>query len=367
MKTFITKELYKSRKKIFFTRSILRWNEQVNKRCMPWKGEKDPYKIWLSEIILQQTRVEQGRAYYEKFIKAFPTIQKLANAEDEKVFKLWEGLGYYSRCKNLLASARRISTDHDGKFPDTYNDIITLKGVGTYTAAAIASFAYNLPYAVVDGNVIRVLSRYFGISIPINEALGKKLFQQIASDCLPATKAGIYNQAIMDFGAVQCKPQSPFCLECPLQKKCFAYLNQAVAALPVKKKSTKKKIRWFYFMVIHVGNKVYVRKRLAKDVWQNLFEYVGIEVSKEMDIPLFLKTKEFARIIGKGKGKIKVISKWYRQSLSHQTIYGRFIKITVDKPLASLQDFLLVKTDNLKNLPFPRLINSWHEEGSKKG
>ena len=362
MNTFITKELYKKADKNFFSTQLMKWNEKLNKRQMPWKGESDPYKIWLSEIILQQTRVEQGWAYYEKFIRSFPTIQKLAKAEDEKVFKLWEGLGYYSRCKNLLTTARKIATEYKGKFPDKYEDIVVLKGIGPYTAAAIASFAYNLPYAVVDGNVMRVLSRYFGIETAIDSTTGKKIFQQIATDCLPRGKAGIYNQAIMDFGATVCKPQNPICETCPLKKKCSAFENDKVNDLPVKEKSIQKKERWFYFLVIKYGDKTYVRKRESKDVWENLYEYVTVEIPGEMDAPAFMRSQAFKKITGAVKFEPGTNSKVYRQLLSHQIIYGRFITLEVKKPLTNLQSYSLVTDKVLKQLPFPRLINQWHED-----
>jgi A/G-specific adenine glycosylase len=362
MKAFITNELYKKEKQTFFTAHLLKWNEKINNRPMPWKGQKDPYKIWLSEIILQQTRVEQGWAYYEKFIHHFPSITQLAKAVDEKVFKLWEGLGYYSRCKNLLATARKITVQYKGRFPDTYDEIIQLKGVGPYTAAAIASFAYNLPHAVADGNVMRVLSRYFGIDEPIDSTSGKKLFQQVAKDCLPKNKAGIYNQSIMDFGAVVCKPQNPLCLKCPFKKKCSAYINELIGELPVKEKAIKKKERWFYFLVIKLNDKVYVRKRETKDVWQNLFEYAAVELPKEMGANTFLKSKQFKNVMRNDKYEITTISKLYRQLLSHQTIYGRFITLQIKKPLNNLSGYYPVPVKEIKTLPFPRLINNWHED-----
>jgi A/G-specific adenine glycosylase len=203
--------------KKYFTKQLLHWNSTQNNRQMPWKGEKDPFKIWLSEIILQQTRVDQGRAYYDRFVSTFPNIKKLASASEKKVFKLWEGLGYYSRCKNLIATARFITKEKQGKFPETYEEILSLKGIGPYTAAAIASFAFNLPHAVVDGNVFRVLSRFFGIDIPVDNSNGKKIFSKLAESLLNSRQPGIYNQAIMDFGAVICKPQNPLCLSCPLK------------------------------------------------------------------------------------------------------------------------------------------------------
>src|SRR5579859_1431456 len=198
-------------KKIDFTKTLLGWNSSGNFREMPWKGEKDPYKVWLSEVILQQTRVQQGWAYYEKFINAFPTIKDLAAALEQKVFKLWEGLGYYSRCRNLIATARKISDEYNGRFPHTYEEILALKGVGPYTAAAIASFAYNLPHAVVDGNVVRVLARFFGITTAADTTSGKKQFAELATALLDPSQAGIYNQAIMDFGATVCTPRNPQC------------------------------------------------------------------------------------------------------------------------------------------------------------
>ena len=195
--------------KRYFTKRLLAWNEKENRRAMPWKGEKDSYKIWLSEIILQQTRVEQGLNYYNRFVKAFPDIKKLATAPEQKIFKLWEGLGYYTRCKNLIATAKFIVKEREGKFPQTYPEILSLKGIGPYTAAAIASFAFDLPHAVVDGNVFRVLSRFFGINNATDSTTGKKLFTELAEELLDRNQPGVYNQAIMDFGAVVCKMCCP--------------------------------------------------------------------------------------------------------------------------------------------------------------
>ena len=211
-----------------FTQLLLNWNEYENHRPMPWKGEKDPYKIWLSEVILQQTRVEQGWAYYEKFLKNFPTIFQLAAAKDEKVFKLWEGLGYYNRCKNLLFTARYIVKEFKGKFPISYEGLLLLKGVGPYTASAIASFAYNLPHAVVDGNVFRVFSRFYGIATAIDTKEGVEIFNKIAAENLSITQAGIYNQALMDFGATVCKPTAAQCPSCVMRKKCMAFTQNQV-------------------------------------------------------------------------------------------------------------------------------------------
>jgi len=271
----------KNVQKLFFRESLLLWNEYDNDRPMPWKGEKDPYKIWISEIILQQTRVAQGLEYYKRFIHKFPTIQYLAKAPEKQVFKLWEGLGYYSRCKNLISTAKYISKELMGIFPDNYADLIKLKGVGKYTASAIASFAYALPYAVVDGNVFRVLSRYFGIETPIDSNEGKKYFTEIANNLLDNENPGVYNQAIMDFGAVVCKPLLPLCNGCPLQSQCKAYKNNLVKILPIKEKFILRKERWFYYFIIELNNTIYIKKRKKKDIWQNLYEFVIIEKNKD--------------------------------------------------------------------------------------
>src|SRR5215218_589494 len=213
-----------------FVKGLLQWNKTANHRQMPWKGEKDPYKIWLSEIILQQTRVEQGLGYYQRFVQIFSNVHALAQAPEQQVFKLWEGLGYYSRCKNLIASAKYISGELGGVFPKTYEEIVALKGVGPYTAAAIASFAYNLPYAVLDRNVFRVLSRIFAIDTPIDTTEGKKVFSALAQEALDKETPGAYNQAIMDFGATVCKPV-PECVHCFFKMACRAFLQNKQAAL----------------------------------------------------------------------------------------------------------------------------------------
>ncbi|MCW3092026.1 MAG: A/G-specific DNA-adenine glycosylase, partial [Ferruginibacter sp.] len=261
----------------YFVKNLIKWNQNENTRDMPWKGEKDPYKIWLSEIILQQTRVIQGLDYYHRFVNSFPTIEDLAAASDNKVFKLWEGLGYYTRCKNLIATAKYVSDQLHGKFPEEYEQILALKGIGPYTAAAISSFAFNLPYAVVDGNVFRVLSRYFGIATPTDSKEGIKLFNELANKLLDTKNPGTYNQSLMDFGAVICKPQLPLCAGCILKRRCVAFLQGSVHQLPVKEKSIVKKTRWFYYLVINYKDYLYVQKRSAGDIWENLYEFILIE------------------------------------------------------------------------------------------
>src|SRR6187549_949875 len=314
-----------------FSRLLLQWNSHLNTRKMPWKGEKDPYKIWLSEIILQQTRVEQGWKYYEKFITVFPDVNQLAAARDEKIYKLWEGLGYYSRCKNLIETARFISKKLNGKFPNTFEDILSLKGVGNYTASAIASFAYDLPYAVVDGNVFRVLSRVFGIKKPIDSTEGKKIFSQLALELLDKKRPGIYNQALMDFGAVICKPKNPGCNNCVLRSHCFAFKNDLIDKLPVKEKKIKITTRWFNYIVIEFRGKVYIHKRITNDIWKNLHEFVLLETRSNASVNKILATAEKENILKKDSYQLLSVSPLSFQQLSHQKIQGRFIKITLKK------------------------------------
>ena len=227
--------------KVWFSKALKNWHLVENNRKMPWKGIKDPYKIWLSEIILQQTRVEQGLTYYNRFIECYPDVHSLAKAADNQVFKLWEGLGYYSRCRNLIKAAKTISIEHDGLFPASKEGLLALSGIGNYTAAAIGSFAFGLPLAVVDGNVLRVLSRVFGISTPVDTPAGKKVLEQLAEQLLDTKDPALYNQAIMDLGATVCKPRQPICGACPFQHKCLAFETGKIEQLPVKSKKIKQR------------------------------------------------------------------------------------------------------------------------------
>lgn len=326
---------------------------------MPWKGEKDPYKVWLSEIILQQTRVDQGTAYFEKFISAFPSIQQLASAPDEKVYKLWEGLGYYSRCANLLATAREISNERRGEFPKTFDEVIALRGVGNYTASAIMSFAYDKPYSVLDGNVFRVLSRFFGIDIPIDSTEGKKYFSTLADKLIEKKKPALYNQAIMDFGAVVCKPALPMCGTCILSKHCIAFNSQRVALLPVKKKKIKQQKRFFNYVVISCKGRVLVRQRRNKDIWKNLNEFILIETSKTASIKALLERNAFKKYITSTEEPF--VSKAYQQKLTHQLITVIFIHIEIAEPFAA-NDFIWVDKTGLEKLAFPRVFHSFFKD-----
>jgi A/G-specific adenine glycosylase len=342
-----------------FSSALFAWNLAKNDRKMPWKGEKDPYRIWLSEIILQQTRVEQGLGYYEKILRAYPTIKKLAKADDNQVFKLWEGLGYYSRCRNLLATARYISDQLNGKFPSSYEEIKKLKGVGPYTAAAIASFAFNLPHAVVDGNVFRVLSRVFGIDLPIDSTAGKKKFTLLANQLLDPRQPGVFNQAMMDFGATVCKPIAPVCKTCPFKKSCVAFLENKVSTLPIKHKKIVLKSRWFYFLLPAFRQQVPVRTRTAKDIWQGLSEFPMLEFEKEQSLGAVLKLAEKNNYLPPQAYKVEWVSPLFKQTLSHQIIVGQFIRIRLKKKGAFPSNWTWVNDEQLKQQAFPQLINQY--------
>ncbi len=348
----------KSNPKSTFVRLLLKWNRDQNTRQMPWKGEKDPYKIWLSEIILQQTRVEQGLNYYNNFIRIFPDIYKLAAAKDEKIFKLWEGLGYYTRCRNLIATARYIVKEQKGIFPDNYETIKTLKGIGPYTAAAISSFAFNLPHAVVDGNVFRVLARVFGISTPTDSPEGKKIFTTLAGELLDKKQPGIYNQAIMDFGAVVCKPLAPLCSNCVFNKTCFAFLNDQVASLPVKEKRTRIRKRWFYYFVLEYGNEIAIRQRQAKDIWQQLYEFPLLEMEQASGIKTILQQAQKKKWLIK-KDEPVLVSPLFKQQLSHQLINGKFILVRVQQRPRVKNDWIWVTRKKIDKHAFPQFIRQY--------
>lgn len=320
------------------------WNRDANQRAMPWKGIANPYFIWLSEIILQQTRVEQGTAYYTKFTSKYPSIQDLARAKDEAVFKDWEGLGYYNRCRNMLATARRIVHDFEGVFPSDYNTILSLKGVGPYTAAAIASFAFGLPYAVVDGNVIRVLSRFFGLEMAYEKAKDKKYYEQKAQALLDKKRPAAFNQAIMDFGAKTCRPQQPLCDSCALKQKCVAFNQDRIADFPIKKKKVALKKRYFHYLLIHTPKGVFIRKRTEQDIWQGLHEFYLAEQ----------KTKPSAWKLAKKMDHDE-------QLLSHQKIYTYFYKIELAHIDWDMTAYKVVSVNKLINYAFPKSLVSFLE------
>ena len=334
-----------------FSEQIISWYKE-HKRELPWRRTKDPYKIWLSEIILQQTRVDQGTPYYHRFIQQYPTIQNLAEAHEEEVLKLWQGLGYYSRARNLHFAAKQVTQQHGGKFPNTHKEILSLKGVGEYTAAAIASFAFDLPHAVVDGNVYRLLARYFGNYTPVNSTEGKKNFFALANELLDKQSASDYNQGVMEFGSQQCKPFNPDCNICPLQESCVAHQEQSVTELPVKLKTIKQKKLYFDYFFIDYQGKTYLKKRSNKGIWQNLYDFPLIEKEKKTNEQEILA--EAQKLLGV-PFEVFSTSKEYKHILSHRIIFASFwsIKIISEPTLKNTQKIPL---EELEKYPIPRLI-----------
>lgn len=338
-----------------FSDKILDWY-LVNKRDLPWRGTSDPYKIWLSEIILQQTRVAQGMPYYFKFIDAFPTVYDLANAKEETVLKLWQGLGYYSRARNLHKAAKMVVDDFNGEFPKTYKDLLKLKGVGDYTASAISSICYNEPQAVVDGNVYRVLSRFFGVEIPINSTKGIKYFKNLALEVMHSTNIKDYNQGIMEFGALQCTPQNPDCSQCPIADGCVALEKGMVKGLPIKLKKTKIRTRFFNYLVpIDIdeeGKKItQLSQRKGRGIWQGLWEFPLIETEKEAGLNEI--QNEFTSVLHFNEMPQTLLfnENAIIHKLSHQHLHTKFWILE-----GAFESDERVEVSNLKNYPVPVLI-----------
>lgn len=328
----------------------------INKRDLPWRSTVNPYYIWLSEIILQQTRVDQGLPYYLKFIDTFPVVADLANADEDLVLKLWQGLGYYSRARNLQFSAKLILSEFGGNFPDNYADILKLKGVGSYTAAAISSFSFGLPFAVLDGNVIRVLSRVFGIQTPFDTSKGKKQFQKLAQELLDKKNPAEYNQAIMEFGALQCVPKSPRCNDCPIANDCIAFNTNTVSLLPIKSKKIKVKNRFLHFLVVNKNNEVLIGKRKI-GIWQGLYEFPFLEFDENLDEKCVLKSFLWINFFKDSVKQISSISEVYIHKLSHQKIHAKFWEIDVNSFFPS--DFKIVKCNELQKYPVSSLIEKY--------
>ena len=341
----------------FFAKKLIKWFK-TSQRNLPWRGIKDPYKIWLSEIILQQTQVNQGLAYYIKFVENYPKIKDLANAPVDEVMKHWQGLGYYSRARNLHETAKNITNKHKGVFPKTYVEIRELKGVGDYTAAAIASLAYDLPHAVVDGNVYRVLSRVFGVKLPIDTGEGKKYFQDLANELLPKNEAANYNQAIMEFGALYCRPVNPDCENCIFNSECIAFAKQTVSELPFKSKKTKITDRYFNYVLFQYKKSIYIRKRNKKDIWQGLYEFYLIETDKKQKPDALLNSKEFKEIISVKNVVVRSVSHEYKHILSHQNLHTIFYIIQLKQPLKT-KLLKKVNIDSIHKYAFPRLIEKY--------
>lgn len=345
----------------FFNAQIHQWYA-IYKRDLPWRNSCNPYFIWLSEIILQQTRVDQGLAYYLRFTEEFPTINELANASEDQVLKLWQGLGYYSRARNLLFTAKYIQKHYDGKFPEHYESILALKGIGEYTASAIASISFGLEFPVVDGNVFRLLSRFFGISEPIDSNSGKKVFYSLAKELIKGTNPGMHNQALMEFGALQCMPGKPDCLKCVLSEKCFAYGADKVGILPVKANRTKQRDRFFNYLIFEYNNYIWIRHRISKDIWKGLFEFPLIETSGKTKVLEILSSNEWNQITNSPNAIIQSIGNWKIHILSHQRINYRFIRITLTEEFELLDKLVRVNKQDILSFAIPKLLESVVEE-----
>jgi len=347
-------------KPVLFRKILLRWHA-ANHRDLPWKNQS-AYATWLSEVILQQTRVEQGLPYYLAFINKYPTVADLANAKENEVLKLWQGLGYYSRARNLLVTAKEVVLKHQGEFPANYSQLLELKGIGPYTAAAIASFAFDLPNAVLDGNVYRVLSRIFGVETPIDSAAGKKEFTALANQLLDVKDPASYNQAIMNYGAMVCTPANPHCTECPFQSYCIAAKSDLIKLLPIKEKKIKKRNRHFHFLVLHQNGEVLIQQRTDKDVWAMLFQFPLVETELDQSASVFMKNglTEFMKEVKELKEPVFLFhSELVKQQLSHQTIHARFYHYKVK---GKFKNFQRMNPSSFDKYAFPKLIANYLAE-----
>lgn len=329
----------------------------ANKRDLPWRDTTNPYYIWLSEIILQQTRVVQGLDYYLRFVSKYPTIVDLANAEEDEVLRLWQGLGYYSRARNIHATAKFVRDNYEGIFPSTYEEVLALKGIGPYTAAAICSFAYRLPYPAVDGNVFRVISRLFAVEEPIDTSSGKKIFTAYAEEMMDVKHPDLFNQAMMEFGAMQCTPQSPACQVCPLLDKCRAYELNLVKLLPIKSNKTKIRPRYLHFFDFGDKEYVYLQKRGVTDIWRGLYQLPLIESeNEELSLDKFKNTFSIDEDII----NISNVAN-YKHVLSHQTLHCSFYKVD-SLPAADLSEFTRILLSELDEYPLPRVMEKYFEK-----
>ena len=342
----------------FLSDTLINWYAE-NHRDLPWRHHPSPYQVWISEIILQQTRVNQGREYYLRFIERWPTVESLAQASEEEVLKTWQGLGYYSRARNLLQCARQVVGQHGGAFPADFNLLLKLKGIGNYTAAAIASIAFGLPHAVVDGNVFRVLSRLFDIDTPININEGQAAFAQLADELLDRDRPGLHNQAMMEFGALHCTPKNPDCLLCPLQAQCMALARRTVMQRPVKTAKAKVTTLYLNYLVLRFDDKTYLRKRSGNGIWRNLYDFPCVESPKPMEVEAVLKSEQFLQLIGNNTFTVTKVTPDFTHKLTHRTLVARFIEIKLSQELPPFEtkDIFLTREKDLGRYPIPRLID----------
>jgi A/G-specific adenine glycosylase len=354
--------------KIYKESRILREWYREHKRDLLWRQTKDPYLIWISEIILQQTRVAQGMDYYSRFVSRFPDVKSLAEAEQQEVLKYWQGLGYYSRARNLHEAAKDIVLRYHGVFPEQYEDILTLKGIGEYTAAAITSFVWNRPYPVIDGNVYRVLGRLFAVTTPMDTGKGKKEYRELATLLMSPDHAGMHNQAIMEFGALQCTPQNPVCGRCPLSAGCLGYASGNPQQYPVKQNKTKTRDRYLNYFFITYGSETYLHRRSGKDIWEGLYELPLIETAVSMDFAELKDEKAFNGLFrGTGEPVLSLVINDIRHVLSHQILHATFYRVEIKKENAALKKYLKIPLSALDEYPYPKLISAFLAAQSAEG
>jgi len=337
-----------------FSGELVQWYLK-NKRALPWRETTNAYVIWLSEIILQQTRVEQGMPYFNRFLEKYPDVKAFASAGEDEILNLWQGLGYYSRGRNMLKTARQVTELYGGEFPVSYDHLVKLKGIGEYTAAAISSFSSNEAKAVVDGNVYRVLARYFGVDEPINSTKGKKLFQGIADEILNKAHAGLHNQAIMEFGAMLCKPKNPDCMVCPVRAGCYAFNNHKIPELPKKLKTVKIRERFFNYFLVTDGDSILMNKRDEKDIWANMYDLPLIETPARLSAQEMMELPRTKAMFG---NNLVIIESFQpkKHVLTHQHIHAQFIRIAAQEEIKLEQKWIYARVNNLKTMALPKII-----------
>lgn len=342
-----------------FADKLVEWY-RPHRRNLPWRNTRDPYAIWVSEVILQQTRVAQGLSYYERFLKTFPTVQALASAPLDDVLRVWQGLGYYTRARNMHLTAQQVAGELGGTFPNTYEGLRSLRGVGDYTASAIGAFAFDIPRPAIDGNVYRIWSRIFGVFTPVDTREGQKELAQIALAQLDKSRPALFNQAIMDFGGTLCMPKNPRCGECPVYDVCYAFRNGTVAQLPVKCKRMKVSTRYFSYLVLRHRGDTFIRQRVGKDIWHSLYEFPLIETKKKTSLKTLQKTAEWREMFGDIKPTLLHASPLQKYVLSHQHIYARFYILELQLlPYFFAASYLRVPADGVSSYPTPRLIDGF--------
>jgi A/G-specific adenine glycosylase len=343
--------------------ALIMWY-RAERRALPWRCTQDPYKIWISEIILQQTRVVQGIEYYLRFIDVFPDIRSLAIADEEKVLKLWQGLGYYSRARNLHAAALQVMEHFNGKFPEQYNNVISLKGIGPYTAAAILSIAFNQPYPVIDGNVKRVVARFLAIDKPVDLAEVNKIIEGFLLKEIDRKNPGDFNQAIMELGAMICKPGKPDCKVCPISKNCRAFISDKTSDYPVLSEKSEITKRYFYYLVITEKgtDAIYLRKRTEKDIWQNLYDFPIIETEMPISKQKLILTDDWKKIFAGQKTPGIEFGPEIRHILTHRELIVRFVEVEINQPIHPDLGYIRINREEINKYPLPRLIEKFLEK-----